>query len=364
MNFLINCSNLRLGGGIQVAHSFINELTSREENIVIVCTTEILSQIDRKIFPLNIKFIEYNIKPSLFSSNSFLDKIVKQEKIECVFTVFGPSYWRPKVKHICGYAKPHYVYKESPFFRMLSLKQRLILLIKETLHLRDFKNNSDVLVSENEDVTSKLAEMFDKKIVTVSNNHHQIYDIPKDWDRSIRYRDSKHCYLLTISANYLHKNLAIIPKVIESLINKGYFNFKFVLTINESELQISESHKNYTIFLGKVAINQCPSLYEQSDFMFLPTLLECFSASYAEAMKMGKPIITSDLTFARGICQDAAIYFDPINPDDIADKIIQLYENSSLQEELIQKGRNRLSFFLKASERANQYIQLILDKTL
>ena len=55
--------------------------------------------------------------------------------------------------------------------------------------------------------------------------------------------------------------------------------------------------------------------------MFLPTFLECFSASYAEAMLMKKPIITSNLGFAQNVCKDAAVYFDPCNPEDIIDKI-------------------------------------------
>ena len=49
---------------------------------------------------------------------------------------------------------------------------------------------------------------------------------------------------------------------------------------------------DWLLAVGGVDIRECPSLYEQCDFMFLPTLLECFSASYAEAMKMRRPILT------------------------------------------------------------------------
>ena len=73
-----------------------------------------------------------------------------------------------------------------------------------------------------------------------------------------------------------------------------------------------------------------PMCTAQSDAMLLPTMLECFSASYPEAMVMKKPVLTSDLSFARSICGNAAIYFNPFDPADIADKIIGLVNDKTL----------------------------------
>ena len=67
-------------------------------------------------------------------------------------------------------------------------------------------------------------------------------------------------------------------------------------------------------------ISECPSLYRQSTFAFQPTLLECFTATYPEAMRSGKPIVTPDLEFARGLCGGAAVYYDA----ERTDKIISL----------------------------------------
>ena len=69
-------------------------------------------------------------------------------------------------------------------------------------------------------------------------------------------------------------------------------------TAKEYPVNAPHNYDERIEYLGKININQCPHLYVQSDAVFLPTLLECFSASYAEAMLMKKPIITSDLGFA------------------------------------------------------------------
>ena len=92
--------------------------------------------------------------------------------------------------------------------------------------------------------------------------------------------------------------------------------------------------------------------------MFLPTLLECFSASYAEAMVMEKPIITSDMGFAHCVCKDAAIYFNPVDAQDIANKLTKLIDDKNLQISLVQKGKAQLSQFGSSDDRATAILNL------
>ena len=90
--------------------------------------------------------------------------------------------------------------------------------------------------------------------------------------------------------------------------------------------------------------------------MFLPTLLETFSASYPEAMKMERPILTSNLDFAIDICGDAALYFNPLDSYDIANKIKTLITDPILYQDLVEKGKNRLKNFETSTSRAEKYL--------
>ena len=90
--------------------------------------------------------------------------------------------------------------------------------------------------------------------------------------------------------------------------------------------------------IGPVDINDCPYLYSKSDALFLPTLVETFSASYPEAMIMNKPILTSDYPFSRSVCKDAALYFDPYDINDVMSKIFEITSNKDLYNSLINKG--------------------------
>ena len=127
---------------------------------------------------------------------------------------------------------------------------------------------------------------------------------------------------------------------------------------DEAKLHLFDKYEGQLINIGQVKAEEGASLYEECDAMFLPTLLECFSASYAEAMKLRKPIITSDMGFAHTVCKDAALYVNPMDENDIASKIIELSTSQELQEDLMNKGVERLQKFGSSKDRAKRYIQI------
>jgi len=369
MNILINCSNLRVGGGLQVAHSFLNEIKNNENHQFVVILSSAMDEIiDSTAFSKNFTFYKYTITPSVFKSltgnDKFLTDVERKHQIDRVFTVFGPSYWRPKAKHICGFAKSQYIFKDSPFFEIISNVQKSKLRIKESIQMFSFEKQCDCFITENESVSDRLrSKVKGKPVFTVTNTYNQIFNNPDLWDKSIVLPHFNGTTLLTISANYPHKNLQIIPSIIDYLIEKyPDFKFRFIVTLHKCDIpKITERHYPYVLFVGKVNINQCPWLYKQSSFMFLPTLLECFSASYPEAMVMQVPIITTNLPFARGICGEAAIYFDPLSASDAGDKIYSSSMNFDLINSLVQKGRNQLNSFDNAKLRAQKYLNLITN---
>jgi len=85
--------------------------------------------------------------------------------------------------------------------------------------------------------------------------------------------------------------------------------------------------------------------YQHSQGMILPTLLESYSSTYIEAMQSSCPILTSDLDFAREVCGDAAVYFNPWEPRSIRDAILRLKNETGLADLLIERGKTLLAKF-------------------
>jgi len=165
---------------------------------------------------------------------------------------------------------------------------------------------------------------------------------------------------LTLSALYTHKNLEIIRAVVDEFRRRGRPSPRFVLTIQQADydLVFGENYIDEVVTVGPVSPSECPSLYEECDAMFLPTLLECFSASYPEAMIMQKPILTSALGFAQTVCQDAALYFDPLNANEIADQFERLMDSEKLKNDLIELGELRVKTFNDAHQRAKAFLSI------
>lgn len=121
MNILINASNLRLGGAIQVTDSICCELVRFTDHTFTVVLSDVFDDTVDKIkdYP-NVNIVKYNIKNNvstlLFGRDKYLDNIVRNNKIEYVVTVFGPSRWNPKTKHISGFARSQLLLENSPFF--------------------------------------------------------------------------------------------------------------------------------------------------------------------------------------------------------------------------------------------------------
>ena len=359
MNIVINASNLKVGGAIQVATSVINEIEENEDNY-----TVLLSPIFKGIHfenKSNVTFyyVEYPSRFNLLGRVSKLDRIVDETKAEVVFTVFGPSYWKPKVRHVCGFAQGYYIYKHLPFFsnQKLSFNWKLFFLCQ--YHKFLLKKQVDEYFVETEDVKNKLANFLgeERSRIHVASNTYSSFFECYETATSVEEKSSSTISLLTIASPYPHKNLLIYKNVAEYLMRYSDLDFKFFITVPDKYyVENFKGYENAIINYGVVKNSECPRLYEKADFMILPSLVECFSASYPEAMFMEKPILTSDYSFSHSICGDAAIYFDPLDVKDIAEKIILLACDHDMQQQLVRKGVERLSRFDSPSMRFSKYI--------
>lgn len=367
MNILINASNLKAGGGLQVADSICHELYNYPQHHFFVVYYKALNKCATVVSNNdNVDAIEYetpvDVKIVLTGRCKFLDDLVMKHKIDAVLTIFGPSMWKPRVPHLSGFAQGHIVLPDSPFWGMLTFKKRVALWIKLKFIEFSLNKSSDYYYTENPMITKRLQKKFPrKKIYTVTNNANQVFLKPDQWDCSIVLPEFDGITMLTVTANYPHKNLSIIIPTCHYIEEHcPELNFRFVLTVNEKDMpSVDDCARKHIVFLGPVKIDQVPYLYKQSDIMFLPTLLECFSASYAEAMLMQVPIVTTDLAFARGLCGDAAIYYDATSFEELGKAIVRLSIDNKLKEQLVTAGVKQLLMFDTSELRANKLITIV-----
>ena len=363
MKLLINASNLKTGGALQVTDSICRDLNRFPQHHFVVVISEALTSLNNikgeSIEVFNCSSSN-NYKVLLTGRDQFLDQLVLDKRIDVVFSVFGPITWTPKVPHLCGFARPHLVLGDSPYFKRMSFLESLKNKVLNGILSFYFKRGVTAFFTENSYISEKWQQASEKtKVYTVTNYYNQVYDQPESW-KSFELPVFDGFTFLCVTANYPHKNLEIaisISKIFKS--KYPDFKFRFVFTIREDEYPVLPSElRGYFLFLGKVEIQQCPSLYQQADIMFQPTLLECFTAIYPEAMKMEVPIVTTDLDFARGLCGDAAAYYSPLDAEQAASLLYQVSTDQKLRANLVENGKKQLLKYDTYQQRTEKLINI------
>lgn len=370
MKLIINTTNLYVGGGVQVALSFLNELNNKDSSndYHVFLSKAVKDQLELNFFSANFKFYSFSHSPARLLKRREITKIMTnlEAKIlpDIVFTVFGPAYWRPKSKHIMGFALPWVLNKNSPAYSKLSLLLRIKMWLKNNYLEFYSKRDADFYVIETDDAKNKLVSVLDipsDLVYVVGNSYSSVFDniklIETTSPHYIKLPDKElgEFRLLLISHPYAHKNLELINSIVPLIQGK---KIRFVLTIDDAIYDELFIKSEKIINLGPISQLACPSVYSQCDALFHPSLLEVFSASYPEAMKMKLPILASDMMFARDVCDNSALYFDPSDPVDALNKIDKLMGSSKLQNDMVSLGEQRVAKFESAKSRSEKYLHI------
>ena len=308
----------------------------------------------------NVEVFKYNIpqnvKSVLFGRDAFLDGLVDEKHVDAVLTVFGPSLWRPRVHHLCGFARAQLLKEVNPSVHP-TIKEWLVYKVWAW----GFRKSSKVFYTENPYISEMLPRLIKGvKVYTVSNYYNQVFDHPEQWRRDIKLPTFNGTTMLTVSITGRYKNLGIMVPIAEYFEKeRPLFDFRFVLTSSDAPFHLPDKLKKHFVFVGKVDVSECPYLYEQTDIMFMPTLMECFTATYPEAMRMEVPIVTTDLEFARGLCGDAACYYSALDAKAAAEAIYKVATDKEFAQQLITAGKEQLKKFDNYEQRAEKLIGIL-----
>ncbi len=366
MRIFINASTCVVGGGAQVAASFISQAMedSRHEFVAAVS-----SKVKEYLGSIADEPWVYELTPSPArpfagrKSRGLLNDIELKFRPDIVFTVFGPSYHNFRAPHVCGIADPWVTHPSLLATSRLSFFGRLKMKLqcwykKWKLSINDFYWTETDVASQG---LVDLIGIDSDKVFTIPNCYSPLYD---SFEFSQESKDSV-IKIFTLSAPYPHKNLTIIPEMASILYKRGIQeDYKFIVTlpdkgpeINEfwglvKKLDVSDLIEN----IGPIPLELCPLWYSKTDILFLPTLLETFSVTFLEAMKMHRPIVTTNLDFTRDVCKDAAQYFEALDAESAVDAILTVGKKTERYDELVDKGRQCLKQFPNPTEKYNMHI--------
>ena len=130
------------------------------------------------------------------------------------------------------------------------------------------------------------------------------------------------------------------------------------LNANERQL-LDETHvKDRTMIFPYVIDAELSHLYGHAQCLLFPSIYEGFGLPILEAFQCECPVILSGSSCFPEIARDAAIYFDPMDANSIAQALDQVLESPEMQYALIKLGNhqlNRFSWTKTANETKNVY---------
>ena len=113
----------------------------------------------------------------------------------------------------------------------------------------------------------------------------------------------------------------------------------------ENNLVISDEVRKQLIFTGHIENSQLTKLMGSALALTYIPYFEGFGIPLVEAMNCGIPIIAANTTCLPEIAQDAAIYCNPFDVNDIAEKMLLVQSNSKIREDLANKSIERSKHF-------------------
>jgi glycosyltransferase involved in cell wall biosynthesis len=183
-----------------------------------------------------------------------------------------------------------------------------------------------------------------------------------------RLRLRRRRILLAVSALSRHKNL---PPLVRALarVRESHPDVVLVIPGNPTkhgheleELAEDLGVEDALRLPGWVSGRDLEGLYRAASCFVFPSRREGFGMPVLEAMARGVPVACSNTSAMPEVAGDAALYFAPDRPEEIAEAIGRLLDDARLAQELVERGRERQQMFTWS--RAAEQTLAVYDRAL
>ncbi len=348
-----------IGGVEQGLIQIARNISSNGHYAVILCKKNRLDPVinlfkdysNIKVIPLNVTTHSISIKNAKLDSIT-IQNIAESEKADIVHFFYNLSFpFRKKVPSVLT------VHDVIPFtYREAMGLFNNFFLYKPGIRTACRLNDRIATVSQfsKDDIVKKVGTPAEK-ISVIPNGLREPNPKNVDLEEDLKKRfniDSR--FVLNVGGIHERKNIVRLIQAFSNLVKESDCPGKLLITGNVSghtyqkkmkaicDAAVNETGmQNRIVFTGFISEMELDSLFRTADLLIYPSLYEGFGIPILEAMKMGLPVITSNVTGMSEVASDAALLINPNSIEDMTDKMDVLLKNEDLRKNMIIKGIER-----------------------
>ena len=291
-----------------------------------------------------------------------LERILRSNDIDVVVN-FGDIPARTRSFQIFYFDWPYAVYNDWSLWSKMRLNDLLSKSLKR-IYFSITRNRPNRFIAQTQTMKRRLSQYVPEpkiEVIDVGFNASE-RDVNQEADFSSSGRDfiyptaiypHKNIYILADAAARLKKHSVVCTFVLTFDGTEGREEGNFVSLVNERRLE------DYFEFTGRLSRIDLVRRMQQARAIIMPTLIETYGLPYLEAQVLKKAMLTSDRDFARELFGEAAVYFDPLDPEDVAQAVRRVIEDPVLKERLEEASARNLEARIEWSDT----VRLILEQT-
>jgi glycosyltransferase involved in cell wall biosynthesis len=226
---------------------------------------------------------------------------------------------------------------------------RWLFRLTARLALRSAAAVITVSESTRHDLLTRFGANTDKVWVTPLAADDRFRPLPHGRVEAVRHKYSlPQRYILYVGINKPHKNLVHLLEVFarlpqrENLVLAGREDQRYPQARQAAE-RLGLGDRAH--FLGDVADDDLPALYNGASLFAFPSLYEGFGLPVLEAMACGTAVICSNTSSLPEIVGDAAIALDPTDRQAWVEAIGEVLRSEVLRDEMSQKSLQQAETF-------------------
>lgn len=180
------------------------------------------------------------------------------------------------------------------------------------------------------------------------------FDCPPRPQKALAYYSTENPFrILYVSIITVYKHQWHVAQAVAQLRNAGFpiqldlvgSAYAPALKRLQQTLSVLDPEGDFIRYRGPVSYVELHHEYQQADAFVFASSCETFGQIVTEAMSAGLPIICSNTGTMRELLGEAAVYFYPEQPDDIAQAVRLTIENVAQRQKMAEMAYERSHFF-------------------